>query len=595
MSVFRSGRLAARAAQACSVAVALCLTLALAGCGGGGGSGATPSSVPQVQYPGSDADARRFLTQATFGPTDADVALLTTQGFEPWIQQQIATQPAATHVALFDQRLATIRAASSTANASWQELNHGFWHRALSGPDQLRQRVAFALSQIFVVSSMADCVGGNPRGAAHYLDTLAQHAFGDFRTLLEAVSRHPIMGCYLSHLRNQRENAMTGRVPDENYAREVMQLFSIGLYQLRPDGTVIRDAEGNPIESYTADDVSGPAKVFTGFSYDCPDRPADSCFYSGVANNARYDDLWGRPMFGYPQFHSRSEKRFLGLLIPAAEYADPDTDLQKALDLLALTHPNVGPFIGTQLIQRLVTSNPSPAYVGRVTAAFEQSGRNLGAMVKAILTDPEARDIAAAMKSTTFGKVREPVLRLSAFLRAVGTVSDSGQYVIDSTDDVSQLSQSVLRASSVFNFYRPGYVYPGGASGALGLVAPELQIANESSAAGYVNFMRDVIANGLGRSQATTGVSRRDLRVAYSLDTRNDWYTLAQDKDAGPLIEHINRKLMYGTLPEALRTEMRTTLDTFPLSATPTEPQVRNRLQAALLMAVVSPEFLIQK
>jgi uncharacterized protein (DUF1800 family) len=583
--------LTARAGRAMGLAVALVLS----GCGGGGGGGATPSAVDQVQYPSSDADARRFLTQATFGPTDADVAQLKALGFAPWIDQQLAARPATTHVAFFDLRLATLRAASTTANASWQELSHSFWHQALTGPDQLRQRVAFALSQIFVVSTMADCVGSNPRGAAHYYDTLAQNAFGDFRTLLEAVSRHPIMGCYLSHLKNQRENTLTGRVPDENYAREVMQLFTIGLYQLRADGTVIKDAAGDPIESYTAADVSGLAKVFTGFSYDCPDRPADSCFYSGTANNSRFDDLWGRPMFGYAQFHSRSEKRFLGVVIPAAEYAEPDEDLAQALDLLALTHPNVGPFIGTQLIQRLVTSNPSPAYVGRVTAAFEQSGRNLGAMVKAILTDPEARDTAAALPSITFGKVREPVLRLSAFLRAVGTVSDSGQHVIDSTDDVSQLSQSALRAGSVFNFYRPGYVYPGGASAAKSLVAPELQIANESSAAGYVNFMRDVIANGLGRSLSTTGVSRRDVRVAYSLDTTNVWYTLAKDKDAGPLIELINQKLMYGTLPDALRAEMRAVLDTFTLSATPTEAQVRNRLQAALLMAVVSPEFLIQK
>jgi uncharacterized protein (DUF1800 family) len=572
----------------------LILALSLTACGGGGGD--TAGASPQVYYPSSDADARRFLTQATFGPTDADVAEVQALGFEPWIDRQLEAQPTSSHVAFFDLRLATLRLANPTANASFNELNHSFWHHAITGPDQLRQRVAFALSEIFVVSAQADCVGGNPRGVAHYFDTLAHNAFGSFRTLLKEVSMHPIMGCYLSHLKNQRENPVTGRVPDENYAREVMQLFSIGLVQLKADGTPVVDASGNPLDSYTADDVSGLAKVFTGFSYDCPDRPSDACFFNGSANNNRYDDLWGRLMYGYEQFHSRSEKRFLGLVIPAVEHADPESDLNQALDLLALTHPNVGPFIGKRLIQRLVTSNPSPAYVGRVTAAFEKGGRSLGAMVKAILTDPEARDLATAVKSDSFGKVREPVLRLSAFLRAVGSSSDSGQYVIDPTDDVSQLAQSPLRSPSVFNFYRPGYVYPGGASAALNLVAPELQIANESSAAGYVNYMRDVIVGGVGRTQLNANnVNRRDVRLSYGLDTTNDWYTLAQDKDPSALIERVNRKLLYGTLPDALRTDMKATLDTFTLSTTPTEAQVRNRLQAALLMAVVSPEFLIQK
>jgi uncharacterized protein (DUF1800 family) len=576
------------------LALALALSLSLVACGGGGETASTPATV---HYPTSDADAQRFLTQATFGPTDEAVAELKAQGFEPWIDRQLQAQPASTHVAFFDTRQATLRLANPTANATLNELNHSFWHHAITGPDQLRQRVALALSEIFVVSTLADCVGGNPRGTAHYFDTLANNAFGSFRTLLKEVSLHPIMGCYLSHLKNQRENPVSGRVPDENYAREVMQLFTIGLVQLKADGTPVLDASGKPIESYTADDVSGLAKVFTGFSYDCPDRPSDACFFSGVANNNRYDDMWGRLMFGYEQYHSRSEKRFLGMVIPAVEHPSPDGDLAQALDLLALTHPNVGPFIGRQLIQRLVTSNPSPAYVGRVTAAFEQSGRQLGAMVKAILTDPEARDTATALQSSTFGKVREPLLRLSAYLRAVGNSSDSGQYLIDSTDDVGQLAQSALRAPSVFNFYRPGYVYPGGASAARGLAAPELQIANESSAAGYANFMRDMIASGVGRTSTAnpSGVLRRDVRLSYSLDTSNDWYTLAKSPDATALIDRVNRKLMYGTLPDALRAEMKATLDSFTLSATPTEAQVRNRLQAALLMAVVSPEFLIQK
>jgi uncharacterized protein (DUF1800 family) len=580
------------------------LSLALAACGGGGGGGGgntTANSQPQsISYPSSDADAQRFLTQATFGPTDADVATVKARGFEPWIDDQILQQQAQKHIAYYDARDAVIKAANASQSASFSEVTGSFWAHALTANDQLRQRVAFALSEIFVVSAADGCAGSNPRGTASYLDMLADNAFGSFRNLLEKVSMHPVMGCYLSHLKNQRENATSGRVPDENYAREVMQLFTIGLYQLNANGTQKTDTAGNPIETYTASDVAGLAKVFTGFSYDCPDWPADSCFYWGANGSTKYADVWSIPMVGYPQFHSYAvDKAFLGVTILATTRPDPTSDLKTALDFLALTHTNVGPFIGKQLIQRLVTSNPTPEYVGRVTAAFEASGRNMGAMVKAILTDPEARNTTAALASDTFGKVREPVLRLSAFLRAMGTTSDSGSYIIDPTDDVNQLGQSPLKSPSVFNFYRPGYTYPGGASANAHLVAPELQIANESTVAGYINYMRDNISSGVGRWATVTvngtSVARKDVRLNYSLNTTNDWYVLAKQTDSSALIELANQKLMYGSMPAALRTEIKGAVESITLSATPTEAQVRNRLQAALLLTVASPEFLVQK
>jgi uncharacterized protein (DUF1800 family) len=593
----------ARITRAARLLAVFGLSATLLACGGGGGGSQAPNGSPlqsasaQVNFPASDNDAQRFLTQATFGPTDAAVAEVKALGYEPWIDAQIQMPQAQSHVGYFEQRAAAIAAANPGQAPGFNEVNHSFWGHALQAPDQLRQRVAFALSEIFVVSSMDGCGTNYPRGTASYMDMLADNAFGSYRNLLEKVAMHPIMGCYLSHLKNQRENALTGRVPDENFAREVMQLFSIGLHQLRPDGSVILDADGQPLETYTASDVAGLAQVFTGFSYDCPDWPADNCFYWGANNGVKLADPWSTAMVGYPQFHSyATAKRFLGVSIPAATRPNPDADLQTALDFLALTHPNVGPFIGKQLIQRLVTSNPSPAYVARVTAAFEASGRSMGAMVKAVLTDPEARDAQAARSSETFGKVREPVLRLSAFLRAMGTRSDSGQYIIDPTDSPTQLSQSPLRAPNVFNFFRPGYVYPGGRSASAGLVAPELQIANESSAAGYVNFMRDVISAGAGRYQTNAqNVARNDVRLAYSLDTSNDWYTLARATDAAPLLERINQKLMYGGMSDALRAEIKAAIDTLALSATPTEYQVRNRLNAALLLTVASPEFQVQK
>ncbi len=578
------------------------LALALSACGGGGAnSNAIANSQPQaISYPSTEDEARRFLTQATFGPTDAEVEVLKGKGYEPWIDDQIKLAQAQTHVAYYDVRNAAIKVVNASSTANFNEVNASFWAHALTAEDQLRQRVAYALSQIFVVSAADGCGSDHPRGAASYLDMLADNAFGSFRNLLEKVSMHPIMGCYLSHLKNQRENA-NGRVPDENYAREVMQLFTIGLYQLNANGTQKTDANGDPIETYTASDVAGLAKVFTGFSYDCPDWPADSCFYWGVNGGNKLNDIWSAPMVGYPQFHSYAvDKNFLGVSIKATAKPDPAADLKTALDFLALTHPNVGPFIGKQLIPRLVTSNPSAAYVGRVTAAFEASGRNMGAMVKAILTDVEARNTSAALASTTFGKVREPVLRLSAFLRAMGVTSDSGYYMIDTTDDVNALGQSPLKSPSVFNFYRPGYTYPGGASANAKLVAPELQIANESTVAGYINYMRDNISGGVGRSAVVTvngaSVTRKDVRLNYSLNTSNDWYVLAKEADSSALIELANQKLMYGTMPDALRAEIKGAVETITLSApTPTEAQVRNRLHAALLLTVASPEFLVQK
>ncbi|MEY4429771.1 MAG: hypothetical protein RLZZ182_2460, partial [Pseudomonadota bacterium] len=388
----------------------------------------------------------------------------------------------------------------------------------------------------------------------------------------------------------------TGRVPDENYAREVMQLFSIGLYELQADGTQRTNASGQAIETYRADDVAGLAKVFTGFSFNCPDGLTDNCFKWGANHSNPSYDVWTTEMVGYARHHSNTgPKKFLGLTLPARDTADPQADLDAALDHLA-NHANVGPFLGRQLIQRLVTSNPSPAYVARVSAAFLLSGRNLGAMVKAILTDPEARDHAGATESLTFGKVREPILRATALLRAAGTASDSGAYLIDSTDAASQLGQSPLRAPSVFNFFRPGYVHPRSQSSERDLVAPEMQIVNESTAAGYVNHMRDTIQGGFGRWQVNAqGTNRQDVRMAYTLGTEHPWLAVARRPDTQALLDLVNTQLLYGTLSPALRADIKATVEALPLSSPPTDAQVLNRLKTALLLTVVSPEFLVQK
>jgi uncharacterized protein (DUF1800 family) len=566
-------------------AAALTVTAALLGCGGGGGSnpagagngdgtaGAPPEeSVALVTKASTPSDASRFLTHASFGPTQAEIDRVLAIGYDGWLAEQFERSPAQTHLQYWQSRAQPGVAVS----ADW--INHSFWRNAIAGDDQLRQRVAFALSQIFVVSLNDAAVGAMPRGVASYFDMLGRNAFGNFRQLLEDVSLHPMMGLYLTHLRNQGQ---ADRFPDENYAREVMQLFTIGLYELHPDGTPKLDGAGNPVETYTNDDVSGLAKVFTGWSWAGPDR-SDTRFNGNPADPLR--DV--TPMQAYPQFHATTDKVFLGGSCPGGTMPEPS--LKCALDRLA-AHPNVGPFIGRQLIQRLVTSNPSPAYVKRVAAAFADDGSgvrgNLKAVLRAILLDPEAR-VAPAPTDVKYGKPREPVLRMAALLRATGATSTSGNFLIPNTENAANsLGQSPMRAPSVFNFWRPGYVPPGTELASAGLVAPELQLLNETSVAAYLNLMQTTIQSGIGEGNP------RDVRPDLS-----ELAALADNADA--LLERLSLLLAGGQMSPGTRQRIRDVVNSIaipnfnPSGATTART---NRTMIALLLLVASPEFLAQK
>ncbi len=554
-----------------------------------------PATAVVVEKPATRAETARFLTQATFGPTDAEIERVMALGYGPWIDEQLAL-PATSHRAWFEARDAEIKAASPGSSAWQDQVLESFWKQALTGPDQLRLRTSYALSQIFVLSMADNTVGDNPRAVAAWLDLLGTQGLGSYRALLESVSRHPLMGQYLSHMRNQRADTRTGRVPDENYAREVMQLFTIGLVDLNEDGST-KTVAAQAVETYTPADISGLAKVFTGWSWACPNWPDNSCFFWGSADGASDPDRSFKPMLGYPQYHSAEEKRFLGTTIAAQELPDPTASLRAALDTLA-AHPNVGPFIGRQLIQRLVSSNPSPAYVRDVARVFANNGAgvrgDLKAVVKAVLMHAEAR-----ASTDAGGKVREPVLRLSAYLRAFPHRSDSGHYKVGNTDNPgTALAQTPLRAASVFNFYRPGYVPPGTAAAARNLAVPELQIANETSAAGYVNFMRDNVASGVGQWNGAVGgvtLNRRDLQP--------DWASeLALAGDAAALTNHVVGKLVVGQAATELKTEISDavaritvpTLNSNGSNQTQVNNARRNRVNAALLLTLASPEFAVQ-
>ncbi len=563
--------------------LAVAAALAGAACGSGdgaifGGGGDVQGTTPLLDPLSSKQNAYRFLTQASFGPTDAEVTSVNTLGYRGWIDQQIVTA-SPSHLTYVDNRLAQIRLTNPTATLSSTQFYESFWLYAATSPAQLRERMKLALSEIFVISMVDPNV--DPRGAAAYYDMLGANAFGNYRTLLDQVSLHPMMGVYLTHVANQKEDPATGRNPDENYAREVMQLMSIGVEQLNPDGTVRRDANGAAIPTYTSADISNLAKVLTGFSWYHP-TPTNNTFFG----RSRDPNASVRSMIPYANYHSTSAKTFLGTTIPAGS-TDARVELNQALDVL-FNHPNVGPFMAKRLIQRLVTSNPSPAYVGRVAAVFANNGQgvrgDMAAVTRAILLDPEARE-GASPSNPGFGKVREPMIRLANWMRAFGATSVSGNYLVGSTSANTSLGQSPLTSPSVFNFYRPGYVPPNTRLGSANLTAPEFQIVDEVTVAGYANTMQNVIGNGIG-----TGT---DVRSAYAQE-------IALAHDSAALTERVNRLLMYGQMSGRLRADIIASVNSVTIpggTATPAQINTArlNRVRLAVYLTMVSPDYLVQR
>jgi uncharacterized protein (DUF1800 family) len=442
----------------------IALAAALAACGGGGGGdggGPGGGAMPPPQPAITRQDAARFLRQASFGPTPAAIDRVIQLGYGDWIDAELA-KPASLHTPYLRSQGATPTQAQRLE--AWTRF-------AVAGEDALRQRVAFALSQILVVSERS-ALGQYPLALSTYYDLLVAGAFGNYRELIEQVTLNPAMGVYLSMLGNQRPDPARNIRPDENYARELMQLFTIGLVELAPDGSVRRDPQGQPLSTYDQATIEGFAHVFTGWNF------------AGTLQAGRPTFDFERPMEPIEFLHDRGEKRLLGgAVLPAGQ--DARADLEAALDNI-FAHPNVGPFVSRQLIQRLVASNPSPEYVRRVAARFEDNGRgvrgDLGAVVRAVLLDHEARNPPAGAA----GRLEEPLIRVMALWRAFGARSASGRYPLGFIDFL--IEQGPLRASSVFNFYRPDYAPPGEMR-ELGLAAPEMQITHEATTAGLANVL----------------------------------------------------------------------------------------------------------
>jgi len=497
-------------------------------------------------------DAGRFLSQATFGATDALIAQVQSQGFDGFLNDQFAA-PASSPLAFVD--------ASGVNPLTITQTNDAWWTYAISAPDQLRQRVAFALSEFFVVGNTTGNLGNQPGALPAYMDVLVRDAFGNFRQLLEDVTLNPAMGRYLDMLKNDKANPAINRLPNENYAREIMQLFSIGLYKLNLDAGLTLSSSGFPIPTYSQQAVLGTAAVFTGWTYYQTGTPVF---------NAPAD--WRNPMVNVAGRHSTDAKQILsGVSLPANQSAAQD--LRTTLDTI-FNHPNVGPFFCQQLIQRLVMSNPGPGYIYRVAAVFNNNGQgvrgDLKAVVRAILLDYDARGNVRTAQGT--GHEREPVIRLTNLLRAFNASSPDGKFSIRGA--YASLNEEAFHSPTVFNFFSPDYAAPG-AIAAAGLKSPEFEITTETTVATIANYLRTGIYGTLGPSSD---------RITLNISNEQ---TLAANPTA--LVDHLNTLLMAGSMSPEMRNILINAITQIP-SSNPLE-----RARTAIYLVINSPEFTIDK
>jgi uncharacterized protein (DUF1800 family) len=538
---------------------------ALSACGGGeAATGDVP--VPEV-YPANTAQAARFLGQADFGANETTIAHVMQTGYSAWLKEQIALPTSQSHWDWLIEKGFNARGNNNTninGNGGWDQ---SLWRKLFASPDGPRQKMVLAWSELFVVSAIGLPVQWKNFAIANYLDTLERLAFGNFRDLLEAVTLSSAMGTYLTMKGNKKAVPSLGRVPDENYAREVMQLFTIGLYQLNTDGSIKRDSQGLPLETYTNADTQGLAAVFTGWRLSAGED-ATARLEAGAYQH-------GLPMQLDEGLHSQIEKKFLGVTIPAN--TPGEASLKIALDTL-FNHANTGPFIAKHFIQRLVTSNPSPAYVQRVAAVFANNGQrvrgDMAAVFKAVLLDSEAR---ADSISPTFGKLREPVARLLQWGRTFGAASADGLWNMGFTNsEDSGLGQMPLYAPSVFNFFRPGYAPPNTEIANQGLVAPEFQILTEPTVVSYINYMTGTINNG------------RAVKVVYTAEQE-----IA--RDIPTLVDRYNLWLAAGQLSAASLQTIKAAVQSIIIPTTNPSAALLNRIYATITLVMSCPEYLIQK
>ena len=573
--------------------------------GDGSSSGGTQTPPPAAEPPelrdlvGDPVatDVARFLTQATFGPTEASLIALYEEeaDFASWIDAQISL-PQSDTLSRLDEHMRDSYLDpldKSDLDVEWQKrmlVSDVLWETFVHGEDQLRQRVAFALSQIFVISDLSDALFNDARGIVHYHDLMAEHAFGNYRDLMKAVTLNPMMGEYLSMIRNEKTDSARNIRPDENYARELMQLFTIGLVALNTDGSVKFDSQGDPIPTYNQDVIKGFASVFTGWMY------ANAPYW--------YWDGWGvasttEPMKAFEAYHDTEAKVLLNdEVLPAGMTAEQD--LEAALDNI-FDHSNVAPFVSKQLIQRLVTSNPSPDYVSRVSAVFNDNGRgekgDLEAVVRAILLDPKARQ-TDSLTDEQFGKLKEPVLKFTSLMRAFDVLAEQplNEAGTAETETIRffwpgyDYGQRAYGSPSVFNFYRPDYA-PAKAFDHEGVVAPEFQILTEQNITAASNWGGAVIFNSYDflRENCEEELSF-ESGVGCVFARFDDEIELARDADE--LLDHLNMLMLGGQMSQGMRDVLLEHIEPFNAEQ---EQERLYRVAEATYLIWMSPEFAVQR
>ncbi|MFN8339664.1 MAG: DUF1800 family protein [Saprospiraceae bacterium] len=552
--------------------------------------------------------ASRFVSQATIGGGYSEINSAIDLGFDDWIDDQFTKAPTLmlpTMNGIWNQ---IITADPEAYGPYALHFNYAWWQNNMTNQDLLRQKVAYSLSQILVTSINSD-LGAWGEAVSSYYDIFVNRAFGNYKDILLDVTKHPAMGYYLSHLNNPKTDLDNNIRPDENYAREIMQLFTIGLFQLNLNGTRVMDGNNQPIPTYNNQDIKEMAKIFTGLYagavVPCPDPPLPpECICYGGNNPSYCDTLemtccWWPvvPEFGTNIYvmdrtvpmqmsndnHEPGSKRMPdGTMINIPN--NGMAEINAAVDWL-FNHQNTPPFVSYRLIQRLVKSNPSPEYVGRVAAKFVNNGSgvrgDMKAVIKAILLDDEARG-AEALLSVNSNRLREPLMRYTHLARAIPTDTDQGRYWNNGYNFLEAARQHVMASPTVFNFYLPDYI-PVGEIGAAGLVAPEFKLHNTATSVGFINA---TYGWTLWRTLMYSWLHTEENPDKVHLNTTT---IEALANDTEDIINELDILLTHGQLSDETRQLLRTALN--PLSWTWNGGSAFHRVNLAIHLIMISPDY----
>ncbi|GAB1858501.1 DUF1800 domain-containing protein [Flavobacteriaceae bacterium MHTCC 0001] len=536
-------------------------------------------------------ETSRFLAQATFGTNLAYITKVAQQPFEDWIDEQFSIQsPPLTDLtqSIYDEAkfifISNGGNPNNFGNFNWQYFMYAWWQANINNEDLLRQRIALALSEILVISRDSN-LSGYGMGLSSYYDTLKDNAFGNYKDILKAVTLHPMMGAYLSHYNNPKAVPENNIHPDENYAREIMQLFTIGLYELNQDGSYKRTENGSLIATYTNDQIKEFAKIFTGLGpAGVDDEFPDRTLKFGLGHYFARKDM---PMIMYDEWHEPGQKFLLnGYIVPSGQSGMQDIDA--AIDHL-FNHPNTAPFIAKRLIQQLVKSNPSPGYISRVSTAFNNTKGVRGdmkAVIKAILLDDEARSCSWT-EDPTSGKLIEPMMRYFNVVRQINIKSNNNRHWNIAHDFYKNTGQAPLSAPSVFNFFLPDY-NPGGLFKDTDLDAPEFQIHNSATSINYLNQV-----------DAWTNPLWYDVLKTWGLElegTPLDFEALKYyAKDAEVLVNQLDKLFTRGQLSDDTKTIIVNAVDGIERGWNDNIQQTDLRVKMAVYLIMISPDYVILK